>query len=297
MAPLVLVIGLISHFFQVADSGLSTKELAKQLQPYYRHMAEQYEFSFETEEPPLQLRKQPIMSWTGEESGLVSGDVFVWTSEGRAEVIGCVGSLPATASRRGVFHEFHTLSAEKKLKSVDLIASGRKWNPKEGREPTEIEGVSKPSRNASVRMAQMRSLARQFRPRMRVQLQGVEAAERGEDGGFDNLRLLNEPLYRFDVKKLAEHPSTVDGAIFCYVWTRGTDPELLILIEARKDKQGEMKWFYTPVRFTFRELWLNYKGKEVWHHEGGNGRTTYEEPYITDWQGNVSMESIRAVAK
>jgi hypothetical protein len=55
----------------------------------------------------------------------------------------------------------------------------------------------------------------------------------------------------------------VDGAIFAFVWTAGTDPETLIAIEARRTNHL-VKWYYAPARFTNREAWLQYQGEEVW---------------------------------
>ena len=234
------------------------------------------------------------MSWTGREAGLVSGDVFVWTLNGRPEVVGCVGSLPGRNSR-GCFHEFHALTVNRKLQTTRL-ATGNTWRPDQ-LALTEVPGAGVPAESAPRRLAQMRSIARQFSPRMHVQLQGLEVQERQEsDGGFDNLRLLPQPLYRHDRQAIKGHKAVVDGALFSYVWTRGTDPELILLLEARKTPDG-LKWFYAPLRFTFRELWLKHKGVEVWHDDTGNGRDTYARPYVTEWAGNFSSEAVEAAGK
>ena len=47
------------------------------------------------------------------------------------------------------------------------------------------------------------------------------------------------------------------------MWTAGTDPELLLVIEARRTDQ-DTRWYYAPARFTNREVWLKYRDKEVW---------------------------------
>ena len=261
------------------------------LQPFYRSTAARYAFEFSGSEQ-LSFHTAPILSWTGSEGGLVTGDVFVWTHLGRPEVLGCIGSLPGIRSR-GVFHEFHTLSARQTLKPIKLLATGKRWSPGTGSEPKEIPGAPAPAGSHKLRLFQMKELAKNFSPRMKVQLQSLERLNRGtSEGGFDILRLLPQPLHRHDQEKIASHPDAIDGAIFCYVWTRGTDPELLLLIEARKTENGP-KWFYSPVRFTFRELWLNYMDDEVWHHDGGNGRGTYREPYITEFEGQVAIAEVK----
>jgi hypothetical protein len=44
------------------------------------------------------------------------------------------------------------------------------------------------------------------------------------------LRLLPHPLYRYE----STDPDVVDGALFAFVTSAGTDPEALLAIEARK---------------------------------------------------------------
>ena len=75
------------------------------------------------------------------------------------------------------------------------------------------------------------------------------------------MRLLPQPLYRYEISD--ENSPVVDGAVFTFVWTAGTDPEVLIAVEARRTDQG-IRWYYAPARFTNREAWIQYQGKEVW---------------------------------
>jgi hypothetical protein len=75
------------------------------------------------------------------------------------------------------------------------------------------------------------------------------------------MRLLTQPIYRYETSD--ESAAIVDGAIFAFVWTAGTDPEVLVAIEARNTEKG-VRWFYAPARFTNCEAWLQYQGKEVW---------------------------------
>ena len=75
------------------------------------------------------------------------------------------------------------------------------------------------------------------------------------------MRLLTQPIYRYEITD-AKSP-IVDGAVFAFVWTAGTDPEALVVIESRRTDKG-VAWFYAPARFTNCEAWLQYQGKEVW---------------------------------
>jgi hypothetical protein len=66
-------------------------------------------------------------------------------------------------------------------------------------------------------------------------------------------------LYRYS----DEASGVQDGAIFTWVWNKGTDPELVLLVECRKTDDGT-QWYYAPVRFSNRALWLKRGDSEVW---------------------------------
>src|SRR5207342_2373675 len=72
------------------------------------------------------------------------------------------------------------------------------------------------------------------------------------------LRLLPTPLYRYPAAK----SGVIDGALFALVSEAGTDPEVLLLIEAREEK-GKVIWEYVCGRFSDRELRVRRKDKEV----------------------------------
>ena len=60
----------------------------------------------------------------------------------------------------------------------------------------------------------------------------------------------------------------------------------MIVTDQRKTDQG-LAWFYAPVRFTYRELWLKLGEKEVWrgplHREQptGESKLPYTTRYLT----------------
>ncbi len=55
----------------------------------------------------------------------------------------------------------------------------------------------------------------------------------------------------------------IDGALFALVSTAGTDPEIILDLEARLTEWGP-RWVFGAARFSDMSLWLNYKDKEVW---------------------------------
>jgi hypothetical protein len=70
---------------------------------------------------------------------------------------------------------------------------------------------------------------------------------------------LPTPLYRYPSAKTG----VVDGALFALMSSAGTDPEVLLVIEA-KEANGKMRWEYACGRFSDWELRVLRKDKEVW---------------------------------
>jgi hypothetical protein len=120
----------------------------------------------------------------------------------------------------------------------------------------------------------MRNLAREFNGWMKD----------GRD--VTQLRLLPQPLTRYK----APDRGVTDGAIFALVW-KGTDPEVLLILEDRKEKD-EARWHYALARFNYREMWVKRDDKEVWRV--GVERTS--DIYLTSVVGEVSLDAIRAAA-
>jgi hypothetical protein len=197
----------------------------------------------------VELRREPVYIWTNPvRSGGQDGAVYVWTCRGRAEVLGSFFSSPATGPRE-LSHEFHSLS----LSVLDVQRLGTHastWTPlAPGIDIAPIPGAPDPGRSALQRLAQMRTLTHDF-----------SASTKDHEERRWELRLLPQPLYRYE----STDPDVVDGALFAFVTSAGTDPEALLVIEARKasDTDGP-SWHYAIARFTDLQLWVRHKGKEV----------------------------------
>jgi hypothetical protein len=142
------------------------------------------------------------------------------------------------------------------------------WAPQEGLKRSALEGAPPAAETPAARLTQMRQLLRDFSAHM-------------EANGQWELRQLPHPLIRYQPK---DGP-VLDGALFTFVWTKGTDPELILLLECRKTKEGPA-WFYAPVRFSNREVWLKLHETEVWrgpvHREpAADSQLIYTTRYLT----------------
>jgi hypothetical protein len=202
----------------------------------------------------LELRREPVYVWNNRvRDGGQEGAVYVWTHRGRAEVIGTLFSFPrnaigALSGPRDLCQEFHSLSLS--VLDVSRSPQANRWTPRApGIQFAPIAGAQRPARSAPQRLAQMRALAHEF-----------SAKTRDHTGRQWELRLLPQPLYRYE----STDPEVADGAIFAFVTSAGTDPEVFLVLEARKPPGGgEPAWQYAAARFTDLDLWVSHKEKVI----------------------------------
>lgn len=241
-------------------------ETFKLLKSYYRYKARQYEFTLDAEGNQRLVLQPVAMTYTGHDYQSVantvaanSGEVYIWTYEGRAIVAGGIGSFPA-AGYWDFFHEFHVLTEHAPQPTKINSLPDRIWRP-EGETPKPIPGApapdnaSPPASARSRRLKQMRELAQEF----------SGTTVKPDDSGNARLRLLPAPIYRLDSAELEKgHHKIVDGAVFVFTGQDGTDAEMLLSIECRESDSG-LEWTYVPAAMTYLEMWMQHKGEKVWH--------------------------------
>jgi hypothetical protein len=199
----------------------------------------------------VELRREPVYVWTNPiRGGEQDGAVFVWTCRGRAEVVGTFFSYPSTGPRN-LNHEMHSLSTS--VLDVARPGGAHTWTPAApGIEPRPIAGAPGPAGSPSQRLLQMRELTRGF----------AASSEDLKEKRWE-LRLLPQPLYRYE----STDPDVLDGAVFAFVTSAGTDPEVLLVIEARKppgSSSAAPTWHYGVARFSDLRLWVRLHGQEVY---------------------------------
>lgn len=211
---------------------------------YYQRVADAYEIRLRDElGPKLAASPHPLMTfahpWDG---GQTHGAFFVWTHEGCAQLIGAIWSWGRPDQPRLVTHEFHSLATEP---LAPVKVGPTTWRPVSGIELRPIPDASPPKASPALRLAQMRSLAREFT--------GFSTPH----GKELRLRTLDQPLYRYD----SESAEVIDGAVFGMFaeW----DPDIILTIEARKN-DDEIQWMYGYGRFNGCPLRLEHRGVEVW---------------------------------
>lgn len=192
------------------------------------------------EGPVLSRVAHPILRFSDPVRRHPDGALWLWTDQGAPAVILC--TFIAENSESQWMYELTSLT-DRAL----VIGETPKWSwrPRgQQREWLQLPGEA-PS-GAAARLQQFRTLAREF-----------EASEtwRGET---TPLRLLPTPLYRYG----SEEDTVVDGVLFTLA--HGTNPEILIQIEARRSDEGNLRWFAAFAPLSAAELQVKRGAETVW---------------------------------
>lgn len=271
--PFLLCVALVCVGQLAAPSQAPENEAKLALQArrleLFQHEAGDYHIFRDAEhDVELKLRDEPVFLWTNPtryhgQEGATHGAVFLWTYRGCAEVIGTIFVHPERG-RLVVSHEFHSLSPAV-IEPVRTSGSANRWSPRGNLPRQAVAEVDPPANSPSARLVQLRSIARRFTAH--------SITLRGERW---NLRLLPQPAYRYQ----SDHPELIDGAVFIFASSAGTDPEVILVVEAAKTADGP-QWQYAVARFSDANLYVEYDAKEVWTSIRGGENAHDHNPSYT----------------
>ena len=264
MHPFLIAIAVALAQSQSTQPKLETgaaKAQFERWQKYYRRVAAEYDMEQGKDLPTrLKLRPEPVLSYTNPAGGgRGHGAMFVWTFEGRPVALGGVFSNP-DSGRRVIMHEFHALGPLRI--AAQLNDTNHQWLPRAGVPLHSIPDPPAPAATAKQRATQMRDIAREF------------TAHTVDDVGVRwQLRLLSRPLFRYEKPE----NDVIDGALFAFVSDAGTDPEIILVLEAVKTGE-KVTWHYRCVRFSISSLYVQYKGKDVWTSLRDHSTGVFDNP-------------------
>jgi len=242
---------------KASDAAARDKDARLELM---KRMVVHYElFAGTSEGKKLERSPNPLLRWTNPERGASDGCLYLWTNAGRPEAIASL--YPSFGGDgRGWDHEFQSLSRGKVVAERDGVAL---WNPeKPGVEFRPVPDAAAPADTASRRLSQMRTIAGRFSASCIVR----------EDRS--SLRLMTTPVYRYGKPE----GDLIDGAILLFV--QGTDPELLVLLEARRDGESA-QWQYALARMTMWGIDVTYQDAKVWSVEAVERKSDPKQTYFT----------------
>jgi len=185
------------------------------------------------------MREEPLQRWTDPTREFSDGGMWVWRAGGRPVAV--VG----IELYRYWSLEFASLSPG--LVRGEYPPAQVRWKPdKAGAEFHAIANAPVPGNTEAARLRQMRELAHRF-----------TAMERWKNQGQFALRLLPRPIDRYATPA----SGTVDGGLF--VLAHGTNPEVLLLIEARMHGEGPAQWQFAAMHLSHAEITLKINSKDV----------------------------------
>ena len=202
------------------------------------------EGKFMLTERPVFIHAEPLQ---GEERGLV----YLWKDKDGRPVAAITGILMRFSEGDSAWrelHEYHSLWDA----SVRMYDKGRKvWQPSGAGLTWEKFSVDSKevAKTERLRKLQLKKVARRFKARMNY-----------SDRGEWSLRLIDKPIYDYTYQN--ENKQSVSGGVFAFC--RSTDPEVLLLIESRPKKDGEIEWFWAAACFSAHSSFLSLDEKEVW---------------------------------
>jgi hypothetical protein len=183
-----------------------------------------------------------VLRWANNQRGSQDGVTVLFVHGGRPLAAACIYPWAMRLE-----HDFESLSRDNILAKRDDAVI---WQPQEaGVKFADVPSAPIPDDSRPQRLRQMKTLAEKF--------QATLLGWKRDNSDREELRLLTRPLYRYDPKA----GPVIDGAVFAFAM--GTDPEVLLLIEAVKEGD-KARWQYAFARRTSGELEGRLGDQVVW---------------------------------
>jgi hypothetical protein len=206
---------------------------------------------------------EPLYRWNDPTREFSDGTLWFWKHSGRPIGVVAIELYPKNKAFGIVWAlEFTSLATGPieveggehfDLSYADLYpprADGRlRWAPAQGGIAfREVSGAPVPAQTESARSRQMRDIVARFSAREFFQRKDY------------TLRLISHPIDRYaDITS-----GVVDGEIFIYA--NGTNPEVLLMLEARRGREGAMSWSYAAAPLARAVVTLRLDQQDVWSH-------------------------------
>ena len=192
----------------------------------------------------LELHETPVLKYSNPLRGDVHSAFFIWTSQGRPEVVASINSWYSPRPYIGLAAT--SVSLEKLVGTREGIEVWRPQGP--GIELKPVPGADQPAMSAAARIRQMNAMARRFSARFKRDARYNEGGE---------LRLLTRPLYRY----ASTNEDVQDGALFALA--DGTSPQLNLMLESRRTADG-YQWQFALAPNNSVEYHVLYDDRQVW---------------------------------
>jgi hypothetical protein len=213
----------------------------------------------------VKLQEKPVLRYRDDTRKGQESSLWIWSSGGRPSAILAIEFYANYPEGKGAnwLYEIASLSA---AKIGAKTKTGLNWTAKKpGLELQTIKDAKPPAATAPQRLSQMRNLRGRF-----------SAHESAVIEGSLELRPMPSPLFRY----ADAEASVMDGAIFAFA--NGTNPEVLLVLEAHKMNGGEPEWRYGLVQMTGGAVNVKLDGTEVWQR-GEADPPAVRDSYVNGW--------------
>jgi len=206
--------------------------------------------------------ERPLLLYGDSARDNADGTLWAWGTKGRP--LALLETYESTKGGGGRANAI-TLTGTQLIIAKAPTTSATVWQPQQTQiEPIAFPDAPAPSDRETIRLRQMKDLARR-----------MSAHEFWDpDNSRFELRLLVQPVHRYADPESKIH----DGAMF--VLAHGTNPEVIVLLEALGESLAASRWHYSLARLGSAELRLAIDDREVWRRDrtpGIVGRPT--DPY------------------
>jgi hypothetical protein len=235
----------------VAKEPSTLRELIDQSVGWYELFAD-----VEAEKPAEAIT---ALRWANNARGSEDGTTVLYVAGGRPLAAACIYPWAGRLE-----HDFESLSRGKIVARKDGQIV---WQPQEaGVKFAAIPEAPAPEEGRTQRLRQMKMLAEQF--------QATMLGWKADSTDREELRLLAKPLYRYDPPA----GPVIDGAVFAFA--TGTDPEVLLLIEAVRENDITT-WQYAFARRTSGQLEGRWRDRPVWQAARFPPQNDLKQPHFT----------------
>lgn len=249
---LVLLLPAFSPIPAQEDQSEPARSTAEQRLAFAQEAARAYRFQLDRrDKTQVVLHPEPLLRWNNQVVREDDGMLFLWT---RGEKGRPVASAQFFLVGTDWNHEFQSLSTTSFEARFDGTPGGDwSWQPEAaGLEFVRDEKAGPPAASAGQRLRQMKAIVEPF---------SAAVDPSGEFASPEQLRTLTTPLYRYSAKD----QGILDGALFAIV--QGTNPEILVLVEADTSDPANPVWRYGFARMSCFHLRV-YRGSEiVWRRD------------------------------
>lgn len=214
-------------------------------------------------ESTVKLLDEPVLRYADHTRQLHESSLWVWSNGGRPSAVLAVEFYPQPPRGPRWLYEIVSLSTERIAAECEGQFDWLATAP--GLKLQTLTDVDPPADKAVRRLSQMKSIRERF-----------SAHESAVIEGRVQLRPLSSPLFRY------ADPETglTDGALFAFA--NGTNPEVLLILEAHQEQKAGATWKYGFAQMTGGAVTANLDGREVWQVREADPPAV-RDSYVNGW--------------